>query len=421
MSLHYRFLQHFQQIFGPMKGQRLAVAVSGGMDSVVLLDLLWEVRRALGVRLVVAHVDHGLRGAASAADAAFVRSLASQRGLPCYCGRFHSVAGRGLEDAARRERLAFLRGVPASAVVLAHHLDDQAETVLLRLLRSSSPRGLGGMAPRRGPFLRPLLGFSRRDLHRWASDRQLHWREDASNADLQHERNRLRHDVMPALEAVHGGLVARLSALAAEQRGLLDALAVPVALAAGDVLLRADLEPLPQAQRAALLRAHASARMGCTGLDRDAVLRADGLARTGRPGAWTPLPWGWRFAACAQRLYCLPPPPQPRSLGLTGVRRWGVHTIATQRLSLDAESVGLRAPLPGERFGGQPLEEWLRRRGVPAPLRPYHPVFHVGERVLWVPGGHPLEGLVALRGLAITVTASIPTVSAPGLPWAATL
>ncbi len=421
MSLSKRLLQSWRAQLPDLEGSRVAVAVSGGLDSVVLLELLVRIRRALGVELVVAHLDHGMRGTASASDAAFVRALARDHGLPCYGGRAIGLQGDGIEDAARRARLDFLRGVPARCVALAHHRDDQAETVLLRLLRSASPWGLGGMAPARGRWLRPLLGFGRDELRTWAVAQGLRWREDASNDDQRHARNRLRHRVMPSLDSLHGGVAQRLAAMAAQQRQLLEALPSVGAEPAGDALAIAGLRELPAARRTALLRAHVEARCGGLIPDGAALARMLTLVDTPRPGAWVPLGSGWRAALGTERLFCLPPAPAAVSLRLPGRRRWGVHDVTVDRDLGVRSPVVLRPPREGERFGGQALEEWLRRRGVPAALRPYHPVFAVEDRVAWVPCGEPLEGFVGARGLAITVTASIPTAYAPGRPWTATL
>lgn len=425
MTLPKRVLDRMRRQGQVERGSRLAVAVSGGVDSVVLLDILCSVQRALGVELVVAHLDHGLRGACSAEDATFVRALAASRGLACYCGRMNGLDGRGVEDAARQARLSFLRGVPAARVAVGHHLDDLAETVLLRLLRSSSVEALGAMLLEEASFVRPMLELGREEILAWAQRRGLAWREDASNRDPAHERNRLRHQVLPLLDQVHGGVRGRLAALAeaaADAERAERAEGSWRAFREQDAIVREQLNGMPRARRVRALRLHAQARMGGdAGIPRSQLLEVDELAKRGRPGAWVPLPWGWRYAVSGQALVCLPRPPAPVLLRLTGVRSWGIHQVATRRLTSSEEPVLLRAPLPGERFGGQPLREWLRRRGVPAALRPYHPVVARDDRVVWVPGGHPLEGSVVSGGLAIDVTASIPSIYRPGRPWTATL
>ncbi|HEX9185534.1 MAG TPA: tRNA lysidine(34) synthetase TilS [Vicinamibacteria bacterium] len=192
-----------------LQGRTIVVGLSGGADSVALADALASLRRRRGFRLVAAHLDHRLRPA-SADDAAFCASLCATLDVPLRTGS-SDVRGRaarekgGLEQAARRERYAFLRAVRdderAAAVVVAHTLDDQAETLLLRLLRGSGGTGLAGMRPRAGDLLRPLLAVSRAEVLGHLRERGLGWREDPSNADLAHRRNRVRHELLPYLEA----------------------------------------------------------------------------------------------------------------------------------------------------------------------------------------------------------------------------
>ena len=422
MTLPKRVLEAFRRHDLVPRGSRLAVAVSGGLDSTVLLDVLLELRRALGVELVVATVDHGLRVTGSARDASFVRALANARGLPCYCGRFQAIRGQGLEEAARRERLAFLRGVPADKVALAHHRDDQAETVLLRLLRASSLAGLGAMAPARAGIIRPLLDIPREEIHAWAVQRGLRWCEDGSNRDPARERNLLRREVMPVLDGVHGGLRERLSALASEVREAAVSDSGAATTARAPCVARSALRGLGALGCGGVLIEHVSWRMGASvRLGREQRLQAVKLALDGAPGAWMPLSAGWRLAVCPRAVYCLPPPPRALSLRCAGPRLWGVHRVVVERLGDGRAPVALRAPEPGERFGGRPIREWLRTRGVPAPLRGYHPVFCVDQAPAWVPGGPPVEGRAGTRGLAITVTASIPSACAPGHLWTATL
>ncbi|QIA26202.1 tRNA lysidine(34) synthetase TilS [Thermaerobacter sp. PB12/4term] len=187
-------------------GQRVLVAVSGGRDSMVLLDVLDRLRPVLGLAaLGVAHVDHGLRPD-SAADARWVEEQAAARGLPFLCRRVHIRPGRrSLEEAARLARYralaAMARQFGAQRVVLAHHAGDQAETVLMRLLAGAGVRGLAGMPWRRGPFVRPLLATEPALLAAYAAARGLGWRDDPSNQDLTFLRNRIRHRLLPLLEA----------------------------------------------------------------------------------------------------------------------------------------------------------------------------------------------------------------------------
>ncbi len=396
------------------QGETVAVAVSGGLDSVVLLDLLLRLRPMFRIELVVATVDHGLRPGASAYDAAFVRSLAAARGLPCYCGRFCGPVGRGLEDGARRERAAFLRSVPARRVALAHHLDDQAETVLLRALRGAGISSLCAMRARRARLVRPLLGEPRRELESWARERGLRWREDASNLVLDRERNRLRHAALPELERVHGGAAARLAGLASNlgaDADLLDQLEQSswATLYRGGSLPRAPLRSLAPSLQLRLLRRLVLARRGSIeGLGSRGLEAGVELAARGGPGDRVPLPGAWRLAVDDRRVYALPPPPLPLRLRLPGPRAWGIYRILlVSPFGSWEPPLLLRGPLRGENWRGSSLAEWLRGRGVAAPLRPYHPVFCVGERIIWLPPGPSQGGADQARGLAMHVSASI--------------
>ncbi|ORJ63050.1 tRNA lysidine(34) synthetase TilS [Geothermobacter hydrogeniphilus] len=218
------FQQFLAALQGPCRlaaGTRLVVACSGGADSMALLQLLALAAPALDLHLVVAHLDHGLRPE-SGEDARFVVAQADRLGLQCFVEREDvagAAAGGNLEAVARRVRRSFLRRVAertdCSRIALGHHRDDQAETVLFRILRGCGTTGLAAMAPCDPPFLRPLLGFSRDQLRAFLRDRQLAWREDRSNRDLARTRNRLRHQVLPLLSEIQSDAPGKLAELAA--------------------------------------------------------------------------------------------------------------------------------------------------------------------------------------------------------------
>lgn len=195
-------------------GGSVLVAVSGGRDSCVLLDLFVARQAVHGLALVVAHVHHGLRGAEADLDADHVASLARAAGLPFRLARIDPESERRsgpsrarptLEEAARGlRRAALLRladDAGCTAIATAHHAGDQAETLLLRLLRGTGPDGLLGMRPRSedGRWIKPLLTLSPGALDRWARARAVVWRDDASNADPRFQRNRVRHELLPTL------------------------------------------------------------------------------------------------------------------------------------------------------------------------------------------------------------------------------
>ena len=221
-----------QRLFTP--GDTVILALSGGTDSCVLLDILAGLTE-LSPRLVVAHLNHQLRGAESDGDELFCRSLAERYGLP-FRSRSLDVAalarrqGLNLEDAGRRARMEFLdevaRRFRATAIALAHHADDQAETVLMRLVRGSGMTGLRGMSFR-GPNkrIRPLLNSSRGEIEAYLRARGLEHREDASNRDTAFLRNRIRHELLPLLKQYNPAIGERLvstAALLADEDDLLE-------------------------------------------------------------------------------------------------------------------------------------------------------------------------------------------------------
>jgi tRNA(Ile)-lysidine synthase len=235
---------------GPERGDGIAVAVSGGADSLALLHALRTLAVRRGWRLRVATVDHGIRPD-SAADAAFVVEHAKALGLQADLLRIapaelEALRGEGPEGAARAARYRALSEAAARAgcrfVATGHTLDDQAETVLLQLLRGAGPDGLAGMAPRDGWLLRPLLGVRRDQTRACCRALGLGWREDASNADQRLLRNAVRLRALPLLEELRPGstgTLARTAELARAEREWLD----PVVSTALDAVLLKPGDP----------------------------------------------------------------------------------------------------------------------------------------------------------------------------------
>jgi tRNA(Ile)-lysidine synthase len=249
-------------------GERVCVAVSGGADSTALLLGLVEAnggKEALGVVLSAAHVHHGLRGAEADGDEAFVREVCERLGVPLTVARVDTTArmaeeGEGLEEAARELRYAALRGLAVDVVATAHTLDDQAETVVMKMLRGAWTEGLGGISPvvgggggadniqgslhsdrksavsgrddrvevgsrehkaEVGPrVVRPMLGVRRSEVEAFLLERGQGWREDSSNGDVSLMRNRVRRELMPVLRGFNpgvDGLLARMAEVAREE------------------------------------------------------------------------------------------------------------------------------------------------------------------------------------------------------------
>ncbi len=192
-------------------GDRAAVAVSGGADSVALLRALLELRSELGVVLSVAHFNHRIRGAEADADEQFTKNLAEQHGLEFHSGtadvpKYAQEHKISMETAARELRhhwfASLVREDKTSKIATAHTLDDQAETVLMRVVRGAGTRGLAGISPwqREKCLIRPLLSVTRREIESYLAELHQTWREDSSNRDLVHARNRIRHELLPLLE-----------------------------------------------------------------------------------------------------------------------------------------------------------------------------------------------------------------------------
>ncbi len=242
--------------------ERLLVGLSGGADSVALLLLLMDA----GHEIAAVHVNHGLRGADSDGDEAFVRSLCGEKRVPLLIYRADPPQNPG-EDWARRVRYGFFRQAMArtgaAALVLAHHQDDQAETLLLHLLRGAGLTGLTAMAPDAQVdglrILRPLLGYTREELRAYLNRRNQAWREDASNADPRYFRNALRHELLPRMERLAPGAskrIAETASLLREDDAALQALAADFLNAhPGSALPLAALRMQPSGLQKRILRA----------------------------------------------------------------------------------------------------------------------------------------------------------------------
>ena len=305
-------------------GDRVGAAVSGGADSVSLLRILLELRHELGIVLSVVHLNHQLRGEESDADEQFVRDLAVQHDLEFFCesGEVKALATKkkmSLETAARRLRYDFFARVLTehnlNKIATAHTLDDQAETVLLKLTRGTGTRGLAGIFPRlgipdesrQGAIVRPLLGVRRPDLEAYLKELSQDWREDSSNRDLRHTRNRIRHEILPRLEEqVNPGLRETLAEAAEIARAeeeywaeqivsLLTKAWLPTDL--GGVLDMSFARDLALAVRRRLVRAAGESlelQLDFNHVEEILTLRHE--------GDQTSLPGGWEAALCKGKL-----------------------------------------------------------------------------------------------------------------------
>ena len=438
-------------------GTTVLVAVSGGVDSMVLLDALWRLHKDLAIDPIIAHLDHALRDR-SAEDAAFVVARAAAYGVPCVARRvqdeeWDTVRRHGLEGAARVIRRNFLLNTAArhnaATIALGHSASDRAETVLYRIARGTGIAGIAAMPPVSEPFVRPLIGLSRGDVAAYADEHGLSWREDETNADRHRPRNRIRHEVLPQLHRINPeatDAVCRLADLAQ------DALAVEAALvdrlwavartsgeaarsadhsAETDVLSRKTTCSFsPAVQRILLRRAIARARGDLDGIDRAHVDDVQRILTSDREHDAVDLP-GVRAVACGDELMFFAPPapdvanahlPATAQIGLgrAELSEWditfdvSIHDAPLEPPyvddpmveTIDASQIELpltvRHRRPGDRFvplgasGAMKLKDFLINEKVPVSLRDRLPLVCSGGQIVWVVG-HRLSNDVRVR------------------------
>jgi tRNA(Ile)-lysidine synthase len=429
MSLSEQFRSHWASLGLP--GGRALVAVSGGPDSVALLDLLARSREVHGLELVVAHVDHGIHPDSGRA-AEQVRELSGAYELQFEQGRLQLGSGVG-ETAARRERYAWLEAtrlrVGAQYIVTAHHADDQVETVLMRVLEGSGPAGLAAMAPVNGCLIRPLLAFRRSQLLRYLEDVGLKAWVDPSNADLRHLRSWIRSELLPLVRSRLPQVDARLERVArqaARDRAGWDA--VLDALPGLD--LRVEAEAISVAASAlagydstlaqAVVLA-AARRIGCR-LGPSRVGRIFALLESGVSGARVPLGARWTAELTFGRLRLAGDESVPgvdawTLEGERGERAWGRWhfrwELATapelqDRTGLSAwftpDSLTVRSWAPGEKLkplggtGRRLIVRCFQEVRVPRSRRGSWPVLAQNEDVIWIPGVCRSDARVPPRG-----------------------
>ena len=249
----------------PPPGGLILCAVSGGRDSVCLLDCLWKLGRARDFRVAAAHLNHGMRPTAQR-DEDLVRALCAERNIPFYTETVDvyalcAVWRLTVEETGRRARYDFLRrtadALGADFIATAHHRDDQAETVLLQLLRGTGPQGLTGIPPVRDGIIRPLLDTPRAAIDDYIAAHGLSYVTDETNLDTHYARNRLRLDIMPQLLAINPAAVTHITRTAdilRAENDLLDAQAAALLPPEGTTLPCAALLSAPEALRPRMLR-----------------------------------------------------------------------------------------------------------------------------------------------------------------------
>ncbi len=405
------------------KHEHIVLAVSGGLDSMVLLDAA-----AISVpreRLVVATFDHAT-GTAATAAAALVERRAGALGGECVAER--TTEELRSESDLRVARWRFLRRVAGerrAAVATAHTIDDQIETVLMRVLRMAGARGLAGLYAD-GDVIRPLLRFPRRDLARYARNEGLVWVEDPSNATPQYLRNRVRHDLLPALRHVRPGLdddLLKIARKAAKWRADVEAyvdgnVEIHRREQTDDVDVCAGALTHMSVMELRALWPAIAAKAGLV-LDRRGTERVADFARDGRVGARVQLSGGWqvvrsRDAFQIRRLALDEQVAAPLVAG--GETRWGAWHFASVAVAPDDDhwSAVLPQDLPltirpwaaGDAMtvadGNRPtkVKRLLTDGGVTGHERAGWPVVLAGDQIVWIPGIRRSSAAAALSGTA---------------------
>ena len=274
-------------------GDTVICALSGGADSVALLFALYLLKDKLGITLEAAHFNHQLRGAESDRDEAFVRELCSRYDIPLHTGRGQVTAGaKGLEAAARDARYGFFKTL-SGKIATAHTADDNAETVLMHLVRGTGLKGLGGIAPVNGAVIRPMLSCTRQDVEGFLQEWCLSHITDSSNDTDAFLRNRLRHHVMPLLKQENPRLAENLSAMALslrEDEKILSSLGEN-----GTLPTVESLKSMPPALRHRALEAFLK-RSGVKEPEQSHVLLAQKLVFSDKPSAMGAFPGGITIA-----------------------------------------------------------------------------------------------------------------------------
>ena len=433
-QLERQVLQFCRQTLQFTENEKILIACSGGTDSIALAEMLYRIGAGQNWRLTVCHVHHGLRGAAADHDAAAVERWSLERHIPFLLRRvavakYADEQGISVEDAARRLRYEALEEarITAGCTLLAtgHHKEDQAETVLMRLLRGAGPTGLSGILPRRGSIVRPLLLLRRADLTAYCRDRGLVICEDLTNQDVTLLRNKVRHELLPALAAEYNPEIvetlSKTALLCQREDAYLDALLaeplMQVKESDDDARMPLEmLQTLPPVLQKRLLRhvlrkkSGADAAVTFTHLEKIGI-----LIRQGQVGKKLPIPGGWvlereydalrlhRIAVKKAEKFLLLVAVPGRTLlpdGTELITAWREErTISSDNageVCFSANSLALplivRTRRPGDVFrpaggiGAKKLKKFFIDEKVPQSRRDCWPVVCDGRGIIWLPG-----------------------------------
>ena len=380
-------------------GDTVIAAVSGGADSIALLFALFLLREEWGITLEAAHFNHCLRGEESNRDARFVADFCAHYGIPLHMCSGNVVPGeKGLEAAARDARYRFLRSLPGK-VATAHTADDNAETVLMRLLRGTGLKGLGAIAPVSGNVIRPMLSVTRREVEAFLEEYALAHIEDSSNGEDAFLRNRIRHRIMPLLYEENPRIGENLSSMALNLR--LDEACLS-RLASGPMPGIEELKSLPDAIRRRYLERFLKEN-GVREPEESHLLQAESLLFHWNPSASMNFPGGIVIAREYDRLVRLDSPEMLGNYTLeteTYVRELDLWVTVEEAVSLeqgeDIFTVQTRGPLrlrarrAGDAIalggGTRSLKKLFIDRKIPAPRRCRIPVVEDDDGILGVYG-----------------------------------
>lgn len=383
-------------------GDRIVCAVSGGADSVALLFGLYLLREKWNFSLSAAHFNHRLRAEESDRDEAFVKDFCHRFDIPLHIGSGAVTAGeKGLEAAAREARYAFLRSLPGK-IATAHTADDNAETILLHLVRGTGLKGLCGITPVGENLIRPMLTVTRAEVEAFLEEYHLPHIEDSSNQTDAFLRNRLRHHVMPLLQTENPRLGENLTAMALAlqaEENLLSALT-----AEAYTLEIPKLRQMDAALRGRILERFLK-ESGVKEPERSHIAMAESLVFSEKPSAVASFPGGITIGRCYDALQVLPKsdalPATQVGVGVTEVTGWQVTCRPAEEIINNENTftltvrgnVTLRQRQPGDAMrlpgGNKTLKKLFIDRKIPAHLRPSYPVLADDAGVLGVPGIGP--------------------------------
>ena len=380
-------------------GEEVVCAVSGGADSVALLFALYLLKEKLQIRLSAAHFNHHLRGAESDQDQAFVEDFCSRYDIPLYKGGAAVETGpKGLEAAARDARYGYLKTLPGR-IATAHTADDNAETVLMHLIRGTGLKGLGGIAPKSGKLIRPMLTVTRQEVMAFLQEWNLPHVEDQSNHTDQFLRNRLRHHVMPLLNRENPRLAENVSAMAMQLRQEEHYLSRQVELTDRVSVLR-EMDPaLRNRALESFLR-----QQGVKEPQREQIQLLKCLVFSNNPSARGAFPGRVTIGREYDRLLRLPQEEAPETtelaLGSQKLPQWKLEIHVSRAQSLEQGKtvftvqpegkIVVRSRLPGDRIrlpgGSKTLKKLFIDEKIPAWERPFLPVLADEKGVLAVVG-----------------------------------